>query len=322
MRYTKYLAVIGIVLFLFILYSVGPLEVLNSLSSLDPLSFLAVLLILPIPIVLKAWKQQILLSGTGKRISLWASTKIWLIGFFYATVTPAKAGDFFRAFYLRKSTGLPLGGGIAVTVVERLLDVGYLFLTGLLGLILFSLHYSLDSSIVTALVLFFFVFLVGIFVMTRKNLVSFILKPLFNVFMPEKFKQKMRNSFHDFYQGIRQLASSKKIILAAVVLTIVTWIITFFQYYMIAFALGLPVSFEFILWVMPAVLLIEILPISFSGIGTRDAVAIFFLGFAGVSPGEAVSFSLIILFIAILLAGIGLLFANKMEFKKELNQLA
>jgi len=316
MRYTKYLALFGLTVFVYLLYTIGPIEVLNSLLQLNPLAFLAVLLVLPVLVILKGWKQKILLAGMGKQISLVESTKIWLIGFFYGTVTPAKAGDFFRAIYLRNSTGLPLGKGIAVTGVERILDVGYLFIAGILGLMLISIEGKLDFSTVYYLTALLLVFVALLFLGTRKSLIKRFLEPIFNVLIPARYKEKMRDSFHSFYDGMRQLLAAKKVLLIAVLLTIVTWTITIFQYYLIAIALGLPLTFEFLFWVMPPIVLIEILPISFSGIGTRDYVAIFFFGLVGVTAGQAISFSLIILFLAVLLAAIGMIFANTPEFKR------
>ncbi len=316
MRYTKYLALIGITLFIYILYSVGPMAVLDSLLQLDPLPFLGVLALLPFIIALKGWKQQILLAGMGKGISLSKSTKIWSIGFFYATVTPAKAGDFFRAIYLRNETGLELGKGFAVTFIERIFDVGYLFIVGIMGLLLVTAAYGLDFITVLYLFGFLLVFVATLFIATRKNFLRKFLKPFFNILVPEKYKEKMRDSFHSFYEGVKQLLAAKKVLLTAVLLTVATWFITIFQYYLIAISLNLPVTFDFLFWVMPTILLIEILPISFSGIGTRDYVAIFFLGLAGVTASQAVSFSLIILFLAVLLAAVGMVFANAPEFKR------
>jgi len=316
MRFTKYLALIGAVLFLFILWTVGPLEVLGNLLKLDPVLFLAVLLIFLPSLLLKGWKQKILVSSLGREIGLAESTKIWLIGFFFGTMTPAKAGDFFRALYLRESVQLPVGKGLAATIMERIFDMSYLFIAGLVGLILFSLNFSLDQSIIYLLAGFLLVFIAGIFFMTRKKWVSILVRPLFNFFMPKKFKQKMRDSFHDFYQGLKAFKSSKKSLALVAFLTIVSWAVIIFQYYVLALALGLPVSIEFIFWVLPAIMLIEVLPISFAGMGTRDAVTIFFFGFALVPASQAVSFSLAILFLNILISVFGLVFSNSYGLKK------
>ena len=316
MRFAKYLALIGVVLFLFILYSVGPAQVFESLVQLNPVRFAAVLVLLSFILLLKGWKQKVLLQGLGREIGLLESTKIWMIGFFFATITPAKAGDFFRTVYLKKAIALPVGEGIAAILVERLLDVAYLFITGIIGMLLFSIHFSLDFSIVVALFLFLLLFLATVFVLTRKPWVSFLLKPLFNLFLPERFKQRLRNSFHDFYAGIQRFSLSRGKVGFAGLLTIVIWIMTIFQYWLLAFALSLPVSLEFMFWVMPAILLVEVLPISFAGLGTRDAASIFFLSFASIGAGQAVSFALVVFFVNLIMAVPGVLFLNRRDKEK------
>ena len=233
------------------------------------------------------------------------STKIWLIGFFFGAVTPAKAGDFLRTLYLKRSVGLPIGSGLAATAVERVFDLLFLFFAALIGLILFSLHYSIDMSIVFLLIVFLAAFFLSLFVLTRKKWVVFLLRPIFNFLLPEKFKQKFKSSFHEFYDAMGILTGNKKAVGLVAFVTIASWLFIIFQFYLIAVSLGIPVSFWFILSVMPAILLIEVLPISFAGIGTRDATAIFFLSFAGVAAAASVSFSLAILSINILTAAIG-----------------
>ena len=56
------------------------------------------------------------------------------------------------------------------------------------------------------------------------------------------------------------------------------------------------VSPLFFVWVIPLLGLLDLLPISISGIGTRDVTLIFFFGLQAVSAEQAVAFSLLYLF--------------------------
>ncbi len=306
MRYTKYLALIGVILFLYILYSVGPLEIAANFSKIDPVLFAGVLALVAPNLLLKGLKQQILVAAVGKNLSLFENTRIWLIGFFFGSVTPAKAGDFLRAHYLNKHSGLSLGAGLAATAMERILDLLFMFLAAVLGLLFFSLQFSIGVEIISVLVGFLIVFLIGLVVLSRKRLVAFLLRPVFNFLLPEKFKPQFKSGFHDFYDSIKPLVQKKRVLLLLAVLTVASWLLIIFQYYLVAVSLQLPVSFALILSIMPAILLIEALPISFAGVGTRDATTIFLLGFPGIAAASAVSFSLTILAMNILTAGIGL----------------
>lgn len=58
-----------------------------------------------------------------------------------------------------------------------------------------------------------------------------------------------------------------------------------------AATLGVPVRFGYVLLIMPIVTLVELVPVSVSGLGTRDAVVIYFFSFVGVGSAQAVGFS-------------------------------
>ena len=64
----------------------------------------------------------------------------------------------------------------------------------------------------------------------------------------------------------------------------------------------------------------DLLPISISGIGTRDMALIFLFGLKGVSAEQAVAFSLLYLFMSywlIALIGVGVYFRYPIEIPEE-----
>jgi uncharacterized membrane protein YbhN (UPF0104 family) len=59
--------------------------------------------------------------------------------------------------------------------------------------------------------------------------------------------------------------------------------------------LEIDVSFGYVALMMPMVTLVEIVPISISGIGTREAAVIFFFAAVGIGSAQAVAFSIMYL---------------------------
>jgi uncharacterized membrane protein YbhN (UPF0104 family) len=57
-------------------------------------------------------------------------------------------------------------------------------------------------------------------------------------------------------------------------------------------AFGIDVDLAYVCLIMPVITLVELLPISVSGLGTRDAAAIYFFSVVGVSSASAVGFSI------------------------------
>jgi hypothetical protein len=56
---------------------------------------------------------------------------------------------------------------------------------------------------------------------------------------------------------------------------------------------SIPVSARYVVLIMPIVTLVELIPFSISGLGTRDATVIYFFSVVGVGSAEAVGFSIV-----------------------------
>jgi hypothetical protein len=76
------------------------------------------------------------------------------------------------------------------------------------------------------------------------------------------------------------------------VLTVVVWALIFFLAWNVAAGLGIDVSVWYLFLIMPVVTLVEVLPVSVAGLGTRDAAVIYFFSVAGIQDAAAVGFSL------------------------------
>jgi uncharacterized membrane protein YbhN (UPF0104 family) len=90
----------------------------------------------------------------------------------------------------------------------------------------------------------------------------------------------------------------------AVVLGVLVWLVSIVPYYLLALSIGLNLSYMFLLSVVPIVALLDMLPISFSGIGTRDAALILFLSFISIGKEYAISLSFLILIFGYVLIGL------------------
>ena len=89
-----------------------------------------------------------------------------------------------------------------------------------------------------------------------------------------------------------------------------------------ALSIGIDVGVLFFVLVIPVISLLDLLPISISGIGTRDVALIFLFGLKGIAPEQAVAFSLIYLFMSywlVALIGAGVYFRYPIKIPEELN---
>lgn len=302
MRLIRYLGLVGLAVFFYIVYSIGVSQIIESFSRLNPFIFLAALLLFFPIILLKGAKQAMLVNAFAVRLSLLDSAKIWLIGFFFSTISPGRLGDLVKGLYFARKTGVSTGKGVTAIVIERFLDIAMLFIFSISGFAAISFYFFLRFDLFFSIVLFFAGFLFLAFILTKKAIMLFLLRPFYRYFVPVKFKGKVHAGFTQFFEGIAVYKAKKAVLAKATALTAIVWVFAISQYFLIAYSLQLDVPFLFLFAVMPIVELLSVLPIAFSGIGTREASLVFFLSFVGISANSAVSFSLLILFSGLLLA--------------------
>jgi uncharacterized membrane protein YbhN (UPF0104 family) len=75
-------------------------------------------------------------------------------------------------------------------------------------------------------------------------------------------------------------------------LTLFGWTLIFVLALYVARVLSIPVDPAFLVLIMPIVTLVELIPFTVSGLGTRDATVVYFFSVVGVGGAEAVGFSI------------------------------
>jgi uncharacterized protein (TIRG00374 family) len=248
------------------------------------------------------WKQ--LVNPFKVRLSMKDGITAWLVGFFIGLVTPGRVGDLARAFYLKEK--MEIGKALTTVVVDRILDIFVLMVLAGTGIIFVVTNFAIKSEILGAILVVFFLFALAVVVFLEEKRAIRLLRPVYNIFVPEKYKHTLKTGFADFYAGVNLLKGNKIAVAKAGLLSVIAWTITFTQYFILAMAMGIGVNYFLILMIMPTIVLVEILPISFSGIGTRDAALILFFSFIGLNANSAVSLSLSILMFNYIYSSVGL----------------
>jgi uncharacterized protein (TIRG00374 family) len=306
------LPLVGIIIFIYIILNIDFGKIFVILSNSNIILVVIAVLTIIFSIIIKTIKWQVLIKTYGINYPLSKSLKAWFMGFSLSMVTPARIGDFSRAYHLRKETSI--GKGLTTVVIDRMIDIFILFILAIIGILNFFTFYTGYLNLLTLFIIFFCLFLVTIYLFTKKEIMKWIFKPLFNRFVPEGYKSSINFTFNEFYQGLEIIKN--KYLLIAIFLGITSWLFSLFQSFLVALSLNLNISIIFVFSVMPIVILLDMLPISFSGIGTRDAALIFFLSFISLSTEYAISFSLMIFLLGYVIPGlIGsiLLWKSKMK---------
>ncbi len=287
-NYFRLFGLIGIGIFIYLILNIDLSTLLTYFKSMNYFYFFISLLFI-FPLVITKTIKWLLIVEKEDRISLREGIFAWAAGFAIGIITPGKFGDFTRARFLKTK----IGKSLLTVFVDRLNDVFVLFILGIFSIFfLFSKETSIGN--LTCLFVFFFIlFIIGILVIRSEKLVRKIGRPLYRGIVPKKYKGKIGENFGVFYGSLRKL--DRKKIGINFLLTILAWFIGFIQYFFLSLAFGLNLSYLLICLIIPLLFLVQLIPISISGIGTREATAVLLLSTFGISPELAIAFSLGIL---------------------------
>ena len=211
---------------------------------------------------------------------------------FIAFVSPGRIGELIKVFYLKKDLNIPVSRSIPSVVVPRIMDVFVLLVCCFWGLS----SYSTNARIVIILAAF--------------SCVGFLLY-FFKLKIPKNWTggnkgQRFWKSLFYFirtsYLECRSIISIKLSIV--LVITIAIYLILFYLSYMLSKAMGLDINISTVVSIVSVGNILSYLPISISGIGTRDAGYIFLFSQIGRTQEEAIVFSNLILISFYLLGGI------------------
>ncbi len=313
MRISKFLPLVGIAIFIYVLSTIDLSRLVADFQSINLGIYLISLVIAFGMIPLKALKWKYLIKTYNIDFPLWKASKAWLVGFGIGQITPGRVGDFARAYYLRNDT--KIGKSLTTVLIDRVIDVGILIVLAILGLYMFITYYVNNLFLLPVLAFISIAFVVFLFLLTKENLVRKILRPFYKRFFPKKFKESGAGLFSDFFLGIRDMKSSKKNITLSIILGLLLWFLSIVQMYVIGLSLNLNITLFFMAIAVPITILLETLPISFSGVGVRDISLIYFFGYLSIASASAVSVGLLLLVSNYLVTLLGLLFWLKDPIK-------
>jgi hypothetical protein len=299
-NHSRLLGLVGFVIFIYLMLNIDLTTLIDSFKKMN-LYFFTISLFFVIPgVSIKALKWLLLIRKED-RISFGRAIVAWIVGFSYGLITPVKLGDFLRAKFLKTKPGK----SILTVFIDRVNDIVVLLF---LGVFSFFILFSKNTFLFNLGYLFAFLLIisvVGVFILRNEKLIKKIGKPFYKYLVPKKFKKIVGENFNVFYRNFEKL--NKKIVLINFLLTILAWFIAFVQYWFLSIALGMTLDLFHICLISPILLLVQLIPVTISGIGTREAASILLLSTFAVSPELAIAFSLGILFEDYILASFGYL---------------
>jgi uncharacterized protein (TIRG00374 family) len=230
------------------------------------------------------WRELLRMQGIGYR---WLDAFLaFVAGLFLGLVTPGRVGEMGKAFYLKQDLGVAVSEGLANVLMDRLFDLYTILVLGAAGLLWFRL---LPGWALTLIVVGVIGALLMPVALLSQRLAAWGLRLVHQLAFLQRFEARLRQATGRFQKGLRPLLAPGLVV--PLVLTLIAYALFFGQARLLAVALDLEVGIVYLAVCLSVAGVITLLPISFSGLGTRDAILIALFAPLGLAAEQAVAFS-------------------------------
>ncbi|NJO47969.1 MAG: flippase-like domain-containing protein [Oscillatoriales cyanobacterium RM2_1_1] len=246
----------------------GLLEVFQGCDRL----WIVISLGMVIPLTLfTAWRLQQLMPP-GTHLDFGEANRLILVASTLNMVLPSKMGDVAKAYFMQERGYLSGPLALSLVVFEKACDLLSLLFWCILGLIGYPQKTALFGVMFSGITLGF---ISGILILSSRPFADGCFRGLRRI-VPAKFRETLKSlqiswgEMHDYFWSDRQ--QLLKISLTSVFI----WFLHLLQIWFFILALNAWTPFWASLALSPLAILAGLLPLTFAGIGTRDAALVFF----------------------------------------------
>lgn len=261
----------------------------------------------PLYVALKILRWWSILYVLGIKYKRKEIIKTYLSSMFLGIVTPGKIGDFAKVIYLKNDCSVSIGRGSSSVLIDRLLDLGFLLITGIVGILVFSINEDVLKIFLFLMILIFIIFIL----FTWEQFIIWM-----SLILPKQIRAKSHNFLKDFNRGFRDILTTRFLI--PILISTIIFFVFYVQCYFLAIGLNIHIEFVKLCTYIAVMTIITLVPISISGIGPRDVVLIYFFSLEGLSKETAIAYSFMYL---ILFSIFGALIASIGWYTKPLIKL-
>lgn len=271
---------ISLIVLTIVIVNVGAENLFAALRAIDLKWFAVALIIHLIGIVIRTWRWSMLIKSFGAPVSFGRLFYLYMAGTFFNTFLPTGiGGDVVKIIELAPERGG--AQSFSTVLADRL--------TGILGSSLIALIVALldpadvPQPVVIAVIVTSAGVLIASLLLTQKKLFDKIL-----AHMP--LWPKLPKKIHAVYAALTSYSISA--IARSTLISLPFTITLIAAQYALAIGLGVDAPVRYFALFIPMVALIQLLPISFSGLGVREVTFQILFGMVGVDNAQAVAMSL------------------------------
>ena len=221
-------------------------------------------------------------------------------------ILPSKMGDIAKAFFMKNNGQLNSRSfALAIVIFEKTCDLLALLIFCLFGSIIYI---NQNQSFWIVCVLIILGLIIGFLLLGSKKLAKFFFNFIHKL-SPNRIKKEIIKMSSSWNKMQKFFWDDKNKILKTAANSLIIWFLHLVQIWFFILALKAWVPFSYNLALAPLSILAGLLPLTFAGIGTRDAAIIFFFKpFFSSSVGAALGLLCTLRYIIPAIAGIPFFF--------------
>lgn len=291
-------ALVSVALIGFILLNLGK-ENLQSFpgylqNASYPFLFISILFFaVAVTITTIRWKR--LLEVQDVKLSFIEAFQLTFIGFFFSNFLPGTlGGDAVKLYYIAKHTRKN-AGSLASILIDRVIGMSALIFIAI-PVVLLNFRYPVVKNLSPLVFGLFAFFLIASFLFFNlKN--TFLLTKLFKIRL-----FGIGDKIANFKKALVLYRKSKTILAFALSVSVIIQLLVIFVCYFLSKFLNLNIPIVYLFLFIPIIQLIVAIPVTVSGIGTREVAFVFFFATtAGIIP-KMDAFALSIVFYLVMVA--------------------
>lgn len=257
-------------------------EALRSLGRSQPYFVVLALAVYYLTFPLRSWRWARLLREGGTNVYWDDLLRILFIGWFVNSIVPAKLGDLYRSYLVKRRFKISMSRTVGVVVSERLLDLLVVFV-----LLIVGGYVAFGRTILRDLVVVY---------VTGAALLVAIVAGLFGMYylaprLARFFPAEVRRIGRLFREGVLH---SFRALPVAGPLTLAIWSAEAIRLFFVLMALGLELPLSGVVFVAVAVALLTTVPLTPAGFGFVEIAMVYVLtqGF-GLAQTDAIAVAVV-----------------------------
>lgn len=281
---------IGLGILLYLVYIFDFRAVINAISKSNPFYLALSLLVYSFIFLILSIRWRTILSSMRITIPLSAAYQAIVGGVLLSSLTPSKLGEFARPYLAKRHMDIP--SGFASVVFDKYVDISsVLFLSGWGFLLLYfkgmiNDDYRYLLAWFSGLVLVFFIGSV-IFWAWRKQTINIVKKTAILLRVsPISILDKLDES-------MGKIPNPPQLLVLCLSITSIAWFFHAVRISLLARAIGYSLPFEFLVFLLPLVAALSLIPLSISGLGFVEAGLAALLSLFGVPLYAGISIALL-----------------------------